>query len=196
MQRKQHLLVAVRGPNEAAEAVEGGADLVDVEAASASGTPYPLNIRGVRDRLVEMGRPDVLVSTSIGKVPHSRALASQAALGVAVAGADIVRFGLAEQTLKSASYLATNLIRTVRALAPGPKKLLPVIYVDEDMRRFLRPFEEGPELAVESKADGVVLDVFNERLGVGVLDTCRPDQIAGFAAALHEHGKEPGCPGS
>ena len=61
---KQRLLVSVRGPVEALEAARGGAAIADVEyPASALGTPYPLNIRAVRDRLDEEGFSEVQVST-------------------------------------------------------------------------------------------------------------------------------------
>lgn len=44
------LLVSVRGPKEALAAAEGGAHIADVEyPASALGTPYPLNIKAVRE---------------------------------------------------------------------------------------------------------------------------------------------------
>ncbi|MEW6715801.1 MAG: (5-formylfuran-3-yl)methyl phosphate synthase [Nitrospirota bacterium] len=52
----QRLLVSVRGPREALAAIKGGAHIADVEyPASALGTPYPLNIMTVRNRLNKAG---------------------------------------------------------------------------------------------------------------------------------------------
>src|SRR3989442_9538251 len=52
----QRLLVSVRGPIEALAAARGGAAIADVEyPASALGTPYPLNVQSVRDRLKSSG---------------------------------------------------------------------------------------------------------------------------------------------
>ena len=48
----QKLLVSIRGPKEAIAAAKDGAHIADVEyPASALGTPYPLNIYSVRNRL-------------------------------------------------------------------------------------------------------------------------------------------------
>ena len=46
-----------------------------------------------------------------------------AALGVAVAGADLIKFGLAEQSPEAAAYLGDSIVRTVRKFARGRKKV-------------------------------------------------------------------------
>ena len=90
---KQRILVSVRGKNDAIEAVASGAHIFDVEYPGSSlGIPYPLNIQTVRKH-VPLDRP---VATNIWGKQHVWAAASQAALGVAIAGADIVKVGLAE----------------------------------------------------------------------------------------------------
>lgn len=84
----QRLLVSIRGPQEALAAIKGGAHIADVEyPASALGTPYPLNIMTVRNRMNRAGYKKIPVSTNIGEVPGVRASSCQAALGVATAGA-------------------------------------------------------------------------------------------------------------
>lgn len=197
MRQKQHLLVSVRGSLEALEAAKGGAQIADVEyPASALGTPYPLNIGAVRSRLNKARFRRIHVSTNIGEVQTVRASACQAALGVAVAGADLIKFGLAEQSLEAAVYLADNIVRTVRRLAPNGKKLYPAIFVDDDMCRFFRPFEQAADLAKESKADGILIDTFNKLIGRGLLDYCVLDQIADFADAMHKMKKEAWIAGS
>jgi uncharacterized protein (UPF0264 family) len=111
----QKLLVSVRGAKEAIQAVKGGAHIADVEyPASALGTPYPLNIRTVRNRLNKMGYKKVLISTNIGENPIVRASSCQAALGVATAGADIIKCGLAELPLEAAACLGEIIVRTVK----------------------------------------------------------------------------------
>ena len=193
----QKLLISIRGKIEAMEAAKGGALIADVEyPASALGTPYPLNIMTVRDSLNKNGFKKVLVSTNIGELQSVRASSCQAALGVAVSGADLIKFGLAEQSLDSAIYLATNIIRTVRKLSPKKKKLYPAIFVDKDMCRFLKPFEEGPILARESKADGILIDTFNKLIGKGLLDYCSLDQISEFVKNMHKMRKEAWIAGS
>ena len=75
------LLVSVRGPDEALAAAEGGAHIADVEyPASALGTPYPLNIKAVREHLDEQGFKDMPISTNIGEDQPVRSTACQAGL--------------------------------------------------------------------------------------------------------------------
>lgn len=195
----QRLLVSVRGHEEAIAAAKGGAHIADVEyPASALGTPYPLNIMAVRNRLNRSGFKRVLASTNIGEVQNVRASACQAALGVAVSGADLIKFGLAEQSLKSAAYLADSIVRTVRNLGPKGKKLFPAIFVDKDMRRFFDPFEDGPELVRRCKADGLLIDTFNKATGKGLLDyrCCSIQRIGGLVKAMHRMRKEAWIAGS
>src|SRR6266540_1201414 len=107
------LLISVRGPNEALAAAKGGAHIADVEyPASALGTPYPLNIKAVRARLDGEGFGSRPISTNIGEDQPRRSTACQAALGVALAGADHIKCGLAGFDKKAASYLGRNLVRS------------------------------------------------------------------------------------
>jgi len=193
----QKLLVSIRGSNEAVEAAKGGAQIADVEyPASALGTPYPLNIMATRNHLNRAGFKHMFVSTNIGEVQSVRASACQAALGVAIAGADLIKFGLAEQSLNSAIYLARNIVNTVRKLTPKKKKLYPAIFVDEDMQRFFRVFKDGPKLAQASGADGILIDTFNKLIGKGLLDYCSLKNIADFVKAMHKIKKEAWIAGS
>lgn len=195
--KKGKLLVSIRGTVEALAAAEGGAKIADVEyPASALGTPYPLNIMATRSSLDERGFKEVLVSTNIGEVQSVRASACQAALGVAVAGADLIKFGLAWQSPKAAAYLAKSIVRTVRELAPKGKKLYPAVFVDRDMQRFFDPFKDSPALARASGADGVLIDTFNKLIGKGLLDYCDLEDIERFAKAMHRAGKEAWIAGS
>ena len=89
------LLVSVRGPNEAVAAAQGGAHIADVEhPSSALGTPYPLNIKAVRDRLDAEGFAEIPISTNIGEEQGIRSSACQAALGLAVADARLCQVWL------------------------------------------------------------------------------------------------------
>ena len=152
------LLVSVRGPIEAVEAANGGAHIADVEYPGAAlGTPYPLNIKGVRDRLDEYGFNKMPISTNIGEDQQIRSNACQAALGVAIAGADYVECGVAGMDLKSASYLGINLVRTVKEWCPD-HKVYPAVFPEEDFAAVFNPIEDGPRLAEEIQADGILID--------------------------------------
>lgn len=190
------LLVSVRGPVEAIAAAEGGAGIADVEfPGTALGTPYPLNIKAVRDRLNESGFENTFVSTNIGEKQSGRSTACQAALGVATAGADYVKCGLAELEPKAAAYLGRTLVRTVRDWWPE-KKVYPAVFPDEEYAMFFDPLEDGPALVEEIDCDGLLIDTFNKNIGKGLLDYYSIDQLTKFVANLHALEKEAWLAGS
>jgi len=192
----QRLLISVRGPREALEAAKGGAHIADVEyPASALGTPYPLNILAVRNKLNMAGYQKVLVSTNIGEKQHDRASSCQAALGVATAGADIIKCGLAELPFQAAVYQGESLVRTIKKYYPK-KKVILAVFVDSEMQRFFNPINEGPNLVVKTRADGLLIDTFNKSIGKGLLDYCDLEEIASLVSALHKLRKETWIAGS
>jgi uncharacterized protein (UPF0264 family) len=192
---KQRLLVSVRGPVEALAAAAGGAMIADVEyPASALGTPYPLNIAAVTERL-KAKYPRVAISTNIGEMQHGRANACQAALGVATAGAELIKFGLGQLPLKAAAYQGREIVRTVRKWYPK-NKLFPAVFVDKDMQRFFGAFEESPALAKQINADGVLVDTFDKGIGKGLLDDATTKEIRAWIRKLHASGKQAWLAGS
>ena len=139
----QKLLVSVRGKNEALEAVKGGAHIADAEyPTSALGTPYPLNIKTIRNAIPKQ----IMVSTNIGEKQDRRSTAAQAALGVATAGADIIKAGLAGLEHDEAEYLARNIVRTIKHWYPH-KKVIPTFFADPRLAKILDPIEEAGELS-------------------------------------------------
>lgn len=190
---KHRLLISVRGKNEAIAAVEGGAHIVDVEyPASALGTPYPLNIQTVRQAVPKT----VAVSTNIGEEQPGRSTACQAALGVALAGADIVKLGLAKMPLAEAKSFGPDLVRTVRTWFPE-KQLVLALFADERLRKwYIDPIKDGPDLAKHMNADGLLLDTFDKGFGMGLLDYYNLTDIKKFVVKCHERGLEAWLAGS
>ncbi len=192
----QRLLVSVRGPNEALAAAKGGAHIADVEyPGSALGTPYPLNLWAVRECLDKAGFERVPISTNIGEEQPRRSTACQAALGVAVAGADYVKCGLAGFEPKAAAYLGRNLVHTIRQWYPD-KKVYPAVFPDEELTISFDPLTDGPKLVAEIDCDGLLIDTFNKNIGKGLLDYYNLDQLGSFVEALHSMGKEAWFAGS
>lgn len=190
------LLVSVRGPNEALAAAQGGAHIADVEyPASSLGTPYPLNIKSVRDHLDREGFPSVPISTNIGEDQPRRSTACQAALGVALAGADYIKCGLAGLDPKAAGYLGRSLVRSVSQWFPE-KKVYPVLFPEEEFSVLIDPIGEGPTLAQEIESHGLLIDTFRKDIGKGLLDYYSYAQIAEFVDRLHRLGKDAWVAGS
>lgn len=192
----QRLLVSVRGPTEAVEAARGGAHIADAEhPGSALGTPYPLNIKAVRNALDAAGFKETPISTNIGEKQENRSTACQAALGVAIAGANYVKCGLAGLGPKSAAYLGQSLVRTVKQWCKSAK-IYPAVFPDEEFAEIFDPMNDGPALLQEAECDGLLIDTFNKNIGKGLLDYYSIDQIRDFAAKLHGIGKEAWIAGS
>lgn len=169
--------------------------IADVEyPASALGTPYPLNIEAVCTRLKGKYRK-VQVSTNIGEIQHTRANACQAALGVALAGADLIKFGLGELPLEAAIYQGKTIVRTVRNWFPK-KKLFPAVFVDDDMHRYFKALKESVDLAVKADADGILIDTFEKGIGKGLLDYHDAKAVARWCKRMHKKGKEAWLAGS
>jgi (5-formylfuran-3-yl)methyl phosphate synthase len=190
------LLISVRGPVEAVAAAKGGAHIADVEyPISALGTPYPLNIKAVRERLDEAGFKKIPISTNIGEEQQVRSTACQAALGVALAGADYVKCGLAELEPKAATYLARNMVRTIREWFPE-KRVYPAVFCDPELIEFFDPLKDGRELVENTDCDGLLIDTYNKERGKGLLDFYSSDQIARFVEELHSINKEAWIAGS
>jgi len=189
----QRLLVSVRGNGEALAAVKGGAHIADVEyPASALGTPYPLNIRAVRKALPRA----IAVSTNIGEEQPRRSTACQAALGVALAGADIIKVGMARMPMGEAREFGPTVVRTIKKWFPK-KQVVPALFADPRLAKwYIHPLEEGPELASHMKADGLLVDTFDKGLGYGLLDYCALGEIRKFVQKCHRMGLEAWLAGS
>ena len=188
----QRLLVSVRGKTEAIEAVRGGAHIADAEyPASALGTPYPLNIWTIRKAVPKR----VPVSTNIGEEQARRSTAAQAVLGVATAGADIIKAGLAGMDNKEATYLANSIVRTVKHWYPH-KQVIPTFFADTKLAKILDPIEEAPALASKVRADGVLIDTFEKKKGKRLVDYYDYDDIRHFVRACHKRQIEAWIAGS
>ena len=190
---QQRLLVGVRGKTEALAAVEGGAHIVDVEyPASVLGTPYPLNILAVREAVPA----SIPVATNIGGEQLGRSTACQAALGVALAGADIIKLGLAKMPLGEAQEFGPALVRTVKKWFPA-KRCVPVLFADERLARwYIDPIKDGPDLADHMKADGLLIDTYDKGIGMGLLDYYKLRDIEEFIAKCHDRRLEAWVGGS
>jgi len=191
---KQKLLVSIRGPKEALAAYKGGAHIIDVEyPASALGTPYPLNIKAVRAAIPRR----IKIATNIGEEQRERrSTACQAVLGVALAGADIIKAGLAGYSYKEAKYLGGNIVRTVKIWFPS-KKVIPAVFADRDLRRKFDPILEGPKLGKAINADGILIDTFNKKCRANKLTRLLTfEEIIKFVKKCHSLGLEAWIAGS
>lgn len=190
----QRLLVSVRGPKDACAAVAGGAHIIDAEyPASALGTVHPGNIHRIRS--VTPNR--LPVSTNIGEMQRVWSTSAQAALGVALAGADIVKVGLGGLPPAKATRLMGDIARQMRFFFRTPgKTLIATFFADRNLRRACDPVRHGPAIASQAKVAGVLVDTFTKRRGHGLLDLMGLAEIEGFVAACHDAGVQAWIAGS
>ncbi len=190
---KQKLLISIRGKKEALEAYKGGAHIIDVEyPASALGTPYPLNIKTVRNAIPRKAQ----VATNIGEEQLVRSSACQAALGVALAGADIIKAGLAKYSFSEAKYLGENIVKTVKYWFPR-KKVIHAVFADKNLRKTFDPIKEGPKLGKAIKADGILIDTFDKSKTKNRLtDLLTYQEISRFIRDCHSFQMEAWIAGS
>lgn len=192
----QRLLVSVRGPIEALEAIKGGAHIADVEyPASALGTPYPLNILSVRQRLDKKGFHKIPISTNIGEEQKVRSSSCQAALGVAFAGADYIKLGFAGLNYEEAVYLGDSIVRTIKKWFPK-KKVYPAVFPEPQYSKKFDPLTDGPKLVKAIKCDGLLIDTFKKDIGKGLMDYYTIKQLKKFVSDLHKINKEAWLAGS
>ena len=188
----QKLLVSVRGKNEAREAVAGGAHIIDAEyPRSALGTQYPLNILAIRTATPS----DTLVSTNIGEKQYRWSTAAQAALGVALAGADIIKVGLGGlKTKEKAKTVMKRVVRNVKNWFPG-KSLIATLFADAIFAESVDPLL-APKIADESNAQGALIDTFDKRRGKSLLDYIDLKKLTEFVKKCHSLGLEAWVAGS
>jgi len=189
---QQRLLVSVRGKKEAIEAIDGGAHIVDIEyPGSALGQAYPLNLLAV----CEVSPPGILVSTNIGEKQYVWSTASQAALGVAIAGVDMIKVGLAGLNAPKATRVMKSVVRNVGHWCPR-KTFIPTFFADPDLRAVLDPVHESQEICKDARAHGVLIDTFDKSAGKCLVDYLTLDEIRAFAWACRQKGQEAWIAGS
>ena len=151
-----------------------------------------MNIQTVRKALPK----EIAISTNIGEEQISHANACQAALGVALAGADIVKLGLANMPLDEAREFGPALVRTVKKWFPK-KKCIPALFADERLAKwYIDPIKDGPDLAKHMKSDGILIDTFDKGRGMGLMDFYMLSDIKYFVDKCHERNLEAWLAGS
>ena len=191
---RQRLLVSVRGPRDAIQAAKGGAHIIDAEyPTSALGTVHPGNIH--RIRTVTPKR--LVISTNIGEIQNFGSTAAQAALGVALAGADIIKVGLAGLPPSKATRMMGDISRQMKFFFRSPsKQLIVTFFADKKLRKVCDPVRFGANLAAKAKITGVLIDTFSKRRGHGLLDLMDLTDIRIFVKSCHAAGVEAWIAGS
>jgi uncharacterized protein (UPF0264 family) len=149
------LLISSADEIEAAEAVAGGADIIDVKnpLEGALGASFPWTIRSIR----KIVPANVAVSCTIGDLPNLPGSVSLAALGAATTGVDFVKMGLGgAKTEEDAVFLLANAVKAAKQHNQAVK-VVAVGYADAERVDAISPLLV-PRIAEKAKADVAMID--------------------------------------
>jgi uncharacterized protein (UPF0264 family) len=177
------LLISPANAKEAAEAIEGGADIIDVKnpKEGAMGANYPRvikQIKAITPRHLE-------VSCTLGEVPNLPGTISLAALGAASLGVDYLKVGLYGLKTKEAVFLLQNVNKVAKEFDPK-LKVVAAGYADAERIGAIEPLLI-PEIAHKAQADVAMLDTAIKD-GKNLFHYLTFDQLRKFISSTHDFG--------
>jgi hypothetical protein len=180
MQKKIKLLVSPKTLEEAKVVVKyKEVDYIDCKNPSEGslGANFPWIIKQMKSLIQFSGSQ--LLSATIGDFPNLPGTASLAALGAAVAGADIIKIGLKGPTTENECIFLMN--KVVKAVKDYNKniKVVAAGYADKIRMESSPDFLSLPVIAAKSGADIVMLDTYVKD-GKGLFDFLTIDQLKLF----------------
>ncbi len=186
------LLISPINTQEALEAIEGGADIVDVKnpKEGSLGANFPWIIQEVR----EMTPKDMMVSATLGDVPYKPGTVSLAAMGALVSGADYIKVGLyGTSNYGEALEVMENVVKTIRKNT-SQAVVVASGYADAHRVGAVDPMEI-PKVAADSGADLAMVDTAVKD-GKTLLDFMDMDQLNKFVSEIHDYGLKSALAGS
>ena len=176
------LMVSVQDVDEARQAVEGGADIVDVKNLKeiVVGSNFPPVIKEVRAAFPR----HIHVSVTLGAVPNQAGTVSLAVYGAAALAATSVKVGFVGTDYPTALRI---LRESRRALAGSETKLIAATFADSHLYDHGLDPTSVVQLAKESHSDGLLIDTLTKD-GRNLFDFVDEATLKG----LVEEGKELG----
>jgi uncharacterized protein (UPF0264 family) len=177
---------------EAAEAIAGGADIIDVKnpEEGALGANFPWVIK----RIKEITPNKLEVSCTLGEVGNLPGSVSLAALGAASLGVDYIKVGLCGiQTPEEAIFLLQNVSRAAKECNPNIKVAV-AGYADGERIGQINPLLI-PEIAYKSKVNIAMLDT-SLKDGKNLFDNLTKNQLQKFVDKAHDFGLKTALAGS
>lgn len=185
------LLISVRDEDEAAIAVAGGADIVDIKNPDEGslGAQEPGVIRAIARTIP----PHVEVSASIGDAPNLPGTVALAGLGAALCGVRFVKVGLLGTRTPAETARLLEALRDALSLARGRVGLVACAYADADRVGSLDPVLL-PAVAAPF-VEGCMIDTAIKD-GRGLFDSLSDAAIDRFVTGCRERGLIPALAGS
>jgi uncharacterized protein (UPF0264 family) len=178
------VLISVVDEEEAAEAIAGGADIIDVKnpKEGALGANFPWVIKRIR----KITPKKIEVSCTLGDMPNLPGATSLAATGAATTGVNYVKAGLSELKSKDdAVFLMLNVVRAVRECNPTVK-IAAVGYADAERIGSINPLLV-PDIAYKAEADFAMLDTAVKN-GNSLFTFLTTDRLKRFMSKSRDRG--------
>lgn len=186
------MLISSADENEAAEAIAGGADIIDVKnpKEGALGASFPWVIERIR----RITPANIEVSCAIGDVPDLPCAVSLAALGAATTGVDYIKVGLyGVRTKEAAVYLMQGVTKAVRA-CNSAAKVVATCYADAERIHSVKPLLV-PDIAHEAEAHVAMIDTAIKD-GKNLFAFLSSEQLRRFVNRAHTYGLKAALAGS
>ena len=186
------LLISPKNEKEAAEAVAGGADIIDVKNPEEG--PLGANFPWIMRRIRQVTPSNIEVSCTIGEAPNLPGSMALASLGAAATGVSYIKTGLhGLKTLEEAVYLIRNVTRAAKEYNPAIK-VVASGYADAARVSTVDPLLV-PEIAYKAKADIAMLDTaIKDKKNLFTFLT--NSQLRSFIDAAHSYGLKAALAGS
>ena len=187
MRKKIKLLISPRNVQEAKITVNSGVDYIDCKnpEEGSLGANFPWIIKEMK-ALIKPGSLQLL-SATIGDFPNLPGSASLAALGAAVAGADIIKVGLKGPMNENQGIkLMSNVVKAIKHYNEDIR-VVTAGYADYSRMDSTVPYLSIPTIAAESGSDIAMLDTFIKD-GTHLFDFLSVDQLIDFKTKSKDHG--------
>jgi hypothetical protein len=185
-------LISPINTQEAREAINGGADIIDVKnpKEGSLGANFPWMIRNIREITPE----NMQVSATLGDVPYKPGTVSLAAAGAIASGADYIKVGLyGTKNYSEALEVMENVVRTVDEFN-SDAIVVASGYADAHRVGAVDPMEI-PRVAADSGSDLAMVDTAVKD-GKTLFDFMNEETISKFTEETHNYGLKSALAGS
>jgi len=186
------LLISPINTEEAREAIEGGADIVDVKnpKEGSLGANFPWVIKSISELTPE----GMYVSATLGDVPYKPGTVSLAAAGAVVSGADYIQVGLyGTKNYEEALEVMENVVKTVKD-SNEDAVVVAAGYADAHRVGAVDPMAI-PRVAADAGADLAMVDTAVKD-GKTLFDFMDEEALTKFNDITHDYGLESALAGS
>ena len=190
MDNAMRLMISVVSAAEAIEAMEGGAEILDVKNPSEGslGAQSPGVIREIR----KLASGNIQISAAIGDMPNLPGTASLAALGAATCGADFIKVGLHGPRTEQDAIRVLSKVR--QAVQEFRTSVIAAAYADFQRAGTINPINL-PAIAASAGVQGCLLDTAVKD-GQSLLTFMSPAELRIFADQAHAKGLIVGMAGA